>query len=111
MLIPLDYLMGHLTRQDVEAFVGRNTRSWGTQSHLVRLAWGYRLPLEAEVVALELHSDHSEAGFQNTTISDGSARSVLVRKRSPPLGIPLAAMDGMQRTYSLYVEDIVQTDL
>lgn len=108
-LVP-DYLMGHFTKANVEQFVASNASSWGTQYFLIRMDWGYRKFLTAEVVALALRSN-SEMGFQHQTVQQEGSRPALVRKQSPPLGIPLAAMDDMQDVYSRYIQDIVQSDL
>ena len=78
---------------------------------LIRMDWGYPKFLEAEVVALALRSSSSEMGFFHQTVSNGNARPQLVRKPSPPLGIPLAAMDEMQDAYSKYIQNIVQSDI
>ncbi len=102
--------MGHFTKANVEQFVANNASSWGTQYFLIRMDWGYRKLLKAEVVALALRSN-SEMGFQHQTVLQDGARPALVRKQSPPLGIPLAAMDDMQDIYSRYIQDIVQSDL
>ncbi|KAH7386258.1 hypothetical protein BKA64DRAFT_680485 [Cadophora sp. MPI-SDFR-AT-0126] len=109
-LVP-NYLMGHFTKANVESFVTRNASSWGTQHILIRMDWGYPKFLEAEVVALALRSSSSEMGFFHQTVSNGIARPLLVRKLSPPLGIPLAAMAEMQDAYSKYIQDIVQSDV
>lgn len=80
---------------------------------LVKMDWGYRKLLKAEVVALKLRENAPDMGFQDTTeqsvTSDG--RQILVRRQSPPLGIPLASMDGMENEFSRYVQDIVHSDL
>ncbi|PBP28547.1 Fungal Zn binuclear cluster domain containing protein [Diplocarpon rosae] len=108
-LVP-SYLMGHFTKANVESFVTRNASSWGTQFMCIRMDWGYRKLLQANVVALALRSSSSEMGFHHQTMSSGNTRPLLVRKSSPPLGIPLAAMDEMQVSYSTYIQDIVQSD-
>ncbi|KAL2065640.1 hypothetical protein VTL71DRAFT_3310 [Oculimacula yallundae] len=109
-LVPT-YLMGHFTKANVESFVTRNASSWGTHQMLIRMDWGYPKFLEAEVVALALRSSASEMGFFHQTVSNGDLRPQLVRKLSPPLGIPLAAMDEMQDAYSRYIQDIVQNGI
>ncbi|KAH7317669.1 hypothetical protein BKA65DRAFT_410270 [Rhexocercosporidium sp. MPI-PUGE-AT-0058] len=109
-LVPT-YLMGHFTKANVESFVTRNASSWGKQHMLIRMDWGYPKFLEADVVALALRSSASEMGYFHQTVSNGGARPQLVRKSSPPLGIPLAAMDEMQDAYSKYIQDIVQSDI
>jgi hypothetical protein len=76
------------------------------------MSWGYkRRLLDAEVVALTLVNNNSEMGYQELAVANGNARPLLVRKQSPPLGIPLAAMDDMQDKYAGYIQDIVQSDL
>jgi hypothetical protein len=108
----LDYLTSHLTKANVESFVSRNASSWGTEYLFVRMSWGYkRRLLDAEVVALTLVNNNSEMGYQELAVANGNARPLLVRKQSPPLGIPLAAMDDMQDKYAGYIQDIVQSDL
>lgn len=107
-LVP-DYLMGHFTKANVEQFVAKNATSWGTQYFFIQMNWGYRRYLTAEVVALALRSN-SEMGYQHQTVMQEGARPALLRKQSPPLGIPLAAMDDMQTIYSRYIQDIVQSD-
>jgi hypothetical protein len=79
----------------------------------VRLSWGYQGGLiGAEVVALTLKAN-SEMGFHHQTkvVDNMITRPALVRKNSPPLGIPLAAVDDMQNEYSRYIQNIVQNDI
>lgn len=90
---------------------------------LIRMDWGYRKLLEAEVVPLKLKKNAPDLGFYEGsqkmgTTPDGKpihvgpdGKPIFVRRQSPPLGIPLAAMDDMQDVYSRYVQDIVQSDL
>lgn len=104
-LVP-DYLMGHYTKANVEQFISNNATSWGSHEMRIKMMWGYCKPLEVVVVSLEIHQD-SEMGIHRQTIADGTH----IQKTSPPLGIPLAAMDDMQDEYRLLVEDIVQDDL
>lgn len=90
---------------------------------LIRMDWGYRKLLEAEVVPLKLRKNAPDLGVYHPTqkmgeTSDGRSinvgpdgKAVFVRKQSLPLGIPLDAMDDMQDVYSRYVQDIVQSDL
>lgn len=106
-----DYVMGHFNLANVESFVAKNATGWGTQHLLVRLTWGYRRLLEANVVALTLRSTSSDMGFQHQAFSNGSGRPTLLRKQSPPLGIPLGAMEELEDVYSQYIRDIVQSDL
>lgn len=107
-----DYLMGHFTQANVEAFVDKHASGWGSHTFKVRMTWGCPKPLEADVVALSLYEESSELGFQHQVIFDAcTGRPALVRKNSPPLGIPLAAMFEMQNEYSKYVQDVVRNDL
>ena len=102
--------MGHFTKANVEQFVCDNATGWGSHEMLVRMMWGYWKPLEAVVVTLEIHGN-SQIGFHHQTAANGTNRPTLVRKNSPPLGIPLAAMDEMQDEYRLLVNKIVHDDL
>ncbi len=103
--------MGHFTKANVEKFVAQNATTWGTECMVVRMTWGYRRLLRAEVVALALRSNASEMAHQDQSIIHGDKRPILVRKQSPPIGIPLDAMDEMQNVYASYIQDIVQSDL
>jgi hypothetical protein len=117
------YLNGHLNKTDVEAFIAKNAESWGTKQMLIRMDWGYRKLLEAEVVPLRLKKNAPDLGTYDDsqkmgTTPDGKpihvgpdGKAIFVRRQSPPLGIPLDAMDDMQDVYSRYVQDIVQSDL
>lgn len=105
-----DYMMGHLTQAKVEKFVRSNATSWGSHEILVRMMWGYSRPLEAVVVALQIPSN-SKIGVQHQTIANGTNRRTLVKKRSPPLGIPLAAIEDMKEKYRSLVQGIVCYDV
>lgn len=102
--------MGHLTASKVEAFISENATGWGTQHLLVQLSWGYRRLLEADVVTLTL-SNNSKLSFSHHAVANGSDRPALSRRESPPLGMPLAVMEELGNTYSLYVRNIVDYDL
>ena len=102
--------MGHFTRANIEAFVDRNATGWGNRQIPIRLGWGYRRTIHANVVALTL-TPTSEMGFTHHAISFGSDRPALSRRQSPPLGIPMAAMEELEDAYSLYIREIVQNDL
>jgi hypothetical protein len=110
-LVP-KYLNGHFTQANVENFVTSNATGWGNKYMSVRLSWGYQGPIPAEVVNLTLRAN-SEMGFhhQTKTVDGMVTRPILVRKKSPPLGIPLAAVDEMQNEYSRYIQNIVQNDI
>ncbi|KAG9233157.1 hypothetical protein BJ875DRAFT_379195 [Amylocarpus encephaloides] len=107
-----EYIFEHFTRQNVEAFVARNTKSWGQKSFPIRISWGSSRKLQAEVVTLELRGGRSEMAFEYTTEALGPGwKQNMVRKKSPPLGIPIAAMDDMPDAYNVYVRTIVESDL
>jgi hypothetical protein len=87
-----------------------NAVSWGKQSTPVRLSWGYQKLLDIEVVPLEprqIDSLDQHFSMHSTSITGQQ----LVRLRSPPLGIPLAAIDDMKYEYNKYIQDIVDGDL
>jgi hypothetical protein len=109
MLTLIAYLTGHFTQAKVEEFVSQNATSWGTHEMHVRMSWGYWKPLEANVVALTMPS-HSLLGYHHQTQTEAN-QLTLVRKKSPPLGIPLAALDDMREEYRRLVCEIVMRDL
>jgi hypothetical protein len=102
--------MGHFTKANVEKFVSDNATGWGLHEMVIRMTWGYWRPLEVTVVPLEIRAN-SQIGFHHQTSAKGSNRPTLVRKTSPPLGIPLAAMDDMQEEYRVLLQRIVHDDL
>lgn len=104
-----DYLTGHFTRANVEHFVNSNATGWGTKEMTIRMTWGYWNPLEAKVFALDIRRD-SQIGVHHSA-SWGPEGATLVKKPSPPLGIPLAAMDSLQDEYDVLVQKIVHDDL
>ena len=70
-----------------------------------------RRPIDADVVTLQLRA-RSELAFTNQVKSLGSGKKeLLIRKISPPLGIPLVSIVSMERKYERYVQDIVTDDL
>lgn len=110
MLTTTDYLMGHLTLDDVESSISENASGWGTQRLGVRMGWGSRIPLSVDVVTLVLRDSNSEFGYQNQAVGPrGSPR--LVRKVSPALGIAPGAMAGLEGEYAHYVREVVKRDL
>lgn len=110
MLIKPEYLYGNYSRAKVEAFVSENATGWGNIEMNVKMMWGYWRPLEETVVMLTM-SPHSELAYHSQAISNGTNKPSLVKKNSPPLGLPLAAMEDMQDRYSSFVEGIVTDDL
>lgn len=112
-LIP-KYLNGHFTKANVESFVTANATGWGKSPMRVRLDWGYQDRIGVEVVTLNVRAN-SEMSFHHqaeaTHALNTRPTQQLVRKNSPPLGIPLADVDELQNEYSLYVQKIVQEDI
>lgn len=102
--------MGHYTKANVEKFVSDNATGWGSHEIHIRMMWGYWKPLEATVVTLEI-GNNSKIGIHRQASANGTDRRTLVEKVSPPLGIPLAAMDDMQEEYRHLVHNIVHDDL
>lgn len=106
-----EYLYGNYSKAKVEIFVNKNATRWESHEMVVRMMWGYRRPLEETVVALLMHPD-SELAYAHQVISNGpNNKPTILRKKSPPLGIPLAAMDDMQDKYGNFVQEIVTDDL
>lgn len=110
MLNVIEYLYKNYSKAKVEVFVNENATAWGSHEMLVKMMWGYRRPLEETVVPLLLHRN-SQLEFAHQAISNGTNKPTVLKKKSPPLGLPLAAMDDMQRKYSTYVQEIVTEDL
>ena len=102
--------MGHFTKANVENFVNANVVSWGKQSIAVKLNWGYKKLLDIEVLPLEPRRINS-VDHHSTVLSSIVAGLQLIRKRSPPLGIPLAAYYEMKYEYSKYIRNIVDGDI
>jgi hypothetical protein len=107
-----DYLTGHFTTSNVEAFVNKHASSWGRQELRVQMSWGCQRLLPVTVVAIALQDDTSELGFVNTSTDDQNGRPVIVRRKSPPLGIPLASLGTrLQDEYRKHVRAVVLNDL
>ena len=58
-----------------------------------------------------MSSATSQVGFSHHAVSALPGRPTLERRKSPPLGIPLADMLEMQDLYQRYLDDIVDDDL
>lgn len=76
----------------------------------VRMDWGYEKPLEATVVALAL-PNQSRLAYHHQTNGTVAKKPTMVRKKSPPLGIPLASYEDMKEEYGEMVSAIVMGDL
>lgn len=111
LLTWVDFLVGHFTKANVEAFIGKHASQWGTQTISVRMSWGCRRLLPVNVVALQMLGEASELGYNHQAITDGTGSEKLVRSKCAPLGIPLADMGDMKEEYRRHVEDVVKSDL
>jgi hypothetical protein len=107
------YLNGQFTKANVENFVTSTASGWGSQLLNIKLNWGYQKPLDVEVVSLVPRQKDSIYYQVSQVILPSSTATPpkLVRKTSPPLGIPLADLDEMQVVYRKYLRDIVDGDL
>jgi hypothetical protein len=75
------------------------------------MMWGYWQPIEETVVTVTVRQN-SELAYASHVTPNGDGNKAEVNIiRSPPLGLPLAAMDDMQTKYSSYVQQIVADDL
>ena len=110
VLTVIEYLTGHITQANIEQAVSQHGTSWGKQEILIRMDWGYEKLLEARVVALILPSQ-SQLEYQHQAVGPNLKSPELVRKKSPPLGIPLASFEDMKVEYRNMVRDIVMGDL
>jgi len=102
-----DYLNSGFTLAKVEWYINQNVMSWGTQEMLVQMNWGYWKPLEARAVILQL-SENSRLAYHHQSLAQGTDKPLLFKKKSPPVGIPLASMHEMQEQYCALVQDIVK---
>lgn len=75
---------------------------------VIHMNWGYEKPLVATVVALTLPSQ-SRLAYSHQTSQ--TKEQTLVRKRSLPLGIPLASFHELRKDYEDMVNDIVRGGL
>lgn len=108
----IDYLMGHWTKANVESFVSRRVAAWGPQSLQININWDWGHPklLETDAAILVLREDNLNMASGNNVSNINPAGMQLDNmkyKLGPPLGIPLAVLDGMQNTYSKYTRDLV----
>lgn len=61
------------------------------------------------MVALQL-SENSALAYHHQSLARGKDKPLFYKKRSPPVGIPLASMREMQEQYCTLVEDIVKNN-
>lgn len=99
------------TTENTKKFISRNADAWGTDEMIVRLSWGYRVPLKVTVVSLSVRGSSSIFRYQHQTYINASGKATYTKKKSPPLGIPLMLMEETQEEYARYIKKIVQHDL
>ncbi|KAF7867234.1 hypothetical protein EAF04_005317 [Stromatinia cepivora] len=109
-LVPENYIRMYTT-ENTKRFISKNADTWGTDEMIVRLSWGYRVPLKVTVVSLSVRGPTSIFRYQHQTYINASGRPTFTRKKSPPLGIPLMSMEERQEEYDRYIRGIVQHDL
>ncbi|KAJ8070699.1 hypothetical protein OCU04_001070 [Sclerotinia nivalis] len=109
-LVPEKYIRMYTT-ENTKRFISKNADTWRTDKMVVRLSWGYRVPLKVTVVTLLLPESTSIFRYQHQTYINASGEPTFTRKRSPPLGIPLMSMEERQQEYARYIKEIVQHDL
>ncbi|TGO75798.1 hypothetical protein BELL_0192g00020 [Botrytis elliptica] len=109
-LVPESHIRLYTT-ENTKKFISRNAEAWGTDEMIVRLSWGYRVPLKVTVVSLSVRGSTSIFRYQHQTYLNASGRPTFTRKKSPPLGIPLMLMEETQEEYARYIKRIVQHDL
>ena len=89
----------------MEAFIRGHVDWWGTEKLEVEIYWGLQQkPLPADVVALRLKGNPQLA-------LDGHGNPLQTMNHSPPLGIPLQDMAGIEKKYQDYVQDLVENFL
>ncbi|KAI9641056.1 hypothetical protein NHQ30_010484 [Ciborinia camelliae] len=108
---PVEMLDKFLVPDNTKRFISKNAESWGTDKMIVRLSWGYRVPLKVTVVSLSVRGSTSVFRYQHQTYINASGRPTFTRKKSPPLGIPVLSMEERQEEYARYIKEIVRNDL
>ena len=90
-----------------------NATGWSSESLPIKLNWGLlRRPIEANVVTLRVRDSNSALTFSyQAERFDIAKRPLLTQHLSPPLGLPLADIMSMERTYQRYVQSVVKNDL
>ncbi|KAK6614637.1 fungal zn binuclear cluster domain containing protein [Botrytis cinerea] len=109
-LVPESHIRMYTT-ENTKKFISRNADAWGTDEMIVRLSWGYRVPLKVTVVSLSVRGSSSIFRYQHQTYINASGKATYTKKKSPPLGIPLMLMEETQEEYARYIKKIVQHDL
>jgi hypothetical protein len=103
------YLFRDFTRSKFEMFVSQNAVSWGSHEITIRMDWGYSQPLEATVVTVTLREESQMYMYE--TLDAGTKQVTLVKRKSPPLGLPLASMSDMKAEYCALAREIVTNDI
>jgi len=106
----VEYLMGHFSEGSVELFINQNSSGWHNHEIPVRISWGGRRSLPVTVTALRMRDESSEIGFNNQAFVN-AGRPTLVRRKSPPLGIPIASLDEMRNEYAEHIRNVLVKEL
>ena len=86
--------------------------AWTKQKLRVRLSWGYCQTLEVDVVRIELRNTQSNPlAFQHQVMANGQNKPTLMRKPSPPLGVPSESVRLMESIHDKYISRIVDSGL
>ncbi|KAM3068278.1 hypothetical protein ACMFMF_009094 [Clarireedia jacksonii] len=109
-LVP-DYMIRQYTMENTEKFIAKNSSGFGRDEMIIRLSWGYRVPLKVTVVSLSVRGSTSVFRYQSQTYVSKDGLPTFTKKKSPPLGIPPTSMHDKHEEYKRYIEQIARRDL
>ncbi|PQE15219.1 fungal zn binuclear cluster domain containing protein [Rutstroemia sp. NJR-2017a WRK4] len=109
-LVP-DYMIRQYTVENTEKFIAKNASGFGRDEMIIRLSWGYRVPLKVTVVSLSVRGSTSVFRYQSQTYVNKDGLPTFTKKKSPPLGILPTSMHDKHEEYKRYVEQIARRDL
>jgi hypothetical protein len=99
------------TVENTEKFIAKNASGFGRDEMIIRLSWGYRVPLKVTVVSLSVRGSTSVFRYQSQTYVNKDGLPTFTKKKSPPLGILPTSMHDKHEEYKRYIEQIARRDL
>jgi len=98
--------------QEAEVASLLSTVAWTKQKLRVRLSWGYCHTLEVDCVRIDLRDARTNPlTFQHQVLPNGQDKPIIMRKLSPPLGVPSESVRTMETIHEKYISRIVESNL
>jgi hypothetical protein len=98
--------------QEAEVASLLSSVAWTKQKMRIRLSWGYCHTLEVECVKIDIRDARTNPlTFQHQVLPNGQEKPILMRKLSPPLGVPSEALRAMESIHDKYISRIVESNL